>query len=54
MAKGKIPAALKGYQFTKGSAKAKTAGTKGGKVSPIKAATPKKATAKRATGKGKG
>lgn len=53
MAKGKIPAALKGHQFTKGSAKAKTAGTKGGKVSPTKAAAAKPAPAKRATGKGK-
>lgn len=45
MAKGKIPAALKAHQFKKGSAKAKAAGRKGGKVSPAK---PKGA------GKGKG
>lgn len=49
MAKGKIPAALKAHQFKKGSAKAKTAGKKGGKVTPAKSGM-----SKSAKGKGKG
>lgn len=31
--KGKIPPALKGYQFKAGSSKASSAGSKGGKIS---------------------
>lgn len=44
--KGKVPPQLAAHQFTKGSAKAKKAGTKGGKVSPTltpaKRPTPKR------------
>ncbi|MET9909691.1 hypothetical protein ABZZ74_23300 [Streptomyces sp. NPDC006476] len=51
MAKGKVPAVLKAHQFTKGSAKAKAAGAKGGKVSPTRTASAKTTAAKTKGGK---